>query len=94
LSVLSAHGIPRACVSHGVKRILWSLVLFSCIVAFLFQAKEIIERFFRYDVIVGVEVKFEKIQFPAVTVCNLNPYKHSLVQRFSKLPIYSKEAVR
>ncbi|KAK6038639.1 hypothetical protein COOONC_23856 [Cooperia oncophora] len=37
-------------------------------------------RFFRNDIIVGVEIRFEEMRFPAVTICNINPYKNSLAR--------------
>ncbi|KAH7715254.1 CBN-ASIC-1 protein [Aphelenchoides avenae] len=76
----SAHGIPRAWNSHGLKKCLWLLLFFFCFVAFIFQASQIVLRFMRNDKIVGVELKFENIPFPSVTVCNLNPYKNSLAR--------------
>uniref|UniRef100_A0A0N5A8Y1 C2H2-type domain-containing protein n=1 Tax=Syphacia muris TaxID=451379 RepID=A0A0N5A8Y1_9BILA len=72
----SAHGKPRVTSLHGLKRIFWSITLILCIIAFSFQAKEIVRKFFRYDVIVGVEVKFEIVSFPAVTqIATLNQTK-------------------
>ncbi|KIH49358.1 hypothetical protein ANCDUO_20567, partial [Ancylostoma duodenale] len=37
------------------------------------------------DIIVGVEIRFEEIRFPAVTVCNINPYKNSLARQTSSI---------
>ncbi|KAK6047906.1 hypothetical protein COOONC_14589 [Cooperia oncophora] len=34
----------------------------------------------RNDIIVGVEIRFEEMRFPAVTICNINPYKNSLAR--------------
>ncbi|EPB77821.1 hypothetical protein ANCCEY_03089 [Ancylostoma ceylanicum] len=39
----------------------------------------------RNDIIVGVEIRFEEIRFPAVTVCNINPYKNSLARQTSSI---------
>ncbi|MFH4980475.1 hypothetical protein AB6A40_007184 [Gnathostoma spinigerum] len=49
------------------------------------QAYLIVERFLRNDIIVGVELRFERIAFPAVTVCNLNPYKNSLARELGSM---------
>ncbi|KJH50605.1 degenerin [Dictyocaulus viviparus] len=78
---LSAHGIPRAYVSQGLRRTLWLLLFFFCFCAFGYQAYLIVLRFSRNDIIVGVEIKFEEIRFPAVTICNINPYKNSLARQ-------------
>lgn len=48
--------------------------------AFFIQAYLIVVRFLRNDIIVGVELKFENIPFPSVTVCNNNPFKNSLAR--------------
>uniref|UniRef100_A0A915EQN1 Uncharacterized protein n=1 Tax=Ditylenchus dipsaci TaxID=166011 RepID=A0A915EQN1_9BILA len=77
----SAHGIPRAFSSKTcLKKCLWLLLFFVCLTAFIVQAYQIVMRFFRNDIIVGVELKFENIPFPSVTVCNNNPYKNSLAR--------------
>ncbi|CAI4227594.1 unnamed protein product [Auanema sp. JU1783] len=81
----SSHGIPRAYESEGIRRKLWLLLFFSCLTCFCFQAYWIIEKFNKNDIIVGVEIKFEQIKFPAVTVCNINPYKNSLARQSSAI---------
>ncbi|KAK5975920.1 hypothetical protein GCK32_006768 [Trichostrongylus colubriformis] len=81
----SAHGIPRAYVSEGLRRVLWLLLFLTCLCAFGYQAYLIIMRFLRNDIIVGVEIKFEEIRFPAVTLCNINPYKNSLARQTSSI---------
>ncbi|KHJ93109.1 hypothetical protein OESDEN_06985 [Oesophagostomum dentatum] len=81
----SAHGIPRAYVSEGLRRVLWLLLFVLCLCAFGYQAYLIILRFLRNDIIVGVEIRFEEIRFPAVTVCNINPYKNSLARQSSSI---------
>ncbi|VDO24334.1 unnamed protein product [Haemonchus placei] len=81
----SAHGIPRAYVSEGLRRMLWLLLFLVCLCAFGYQAYLIIQRFQRNDIIVGVEIRFEEIRFPAVTICNINPYKNSLARQTSSI---------
>ncbi|KAF1770357.1 hypothetical protein GCK72_002175 [Caenorhabditis remanei] len=81
----SAHGIPRAYVSTGWRRYMWLLCFLFCLSCFGHQAYLIIERFNRNDIIVGVEIKFEEIKFPAVTVCNMNPYKNSAARELGAI---------
>ncbi|EGT32625.1 hypothetical protein CAEBREN_31807 [Caenorhabditis brenneri] len=95
----SAHGIPRAYVSTGWRRYMWLLCFLFCLSCFGHQAYLIIERFNRYhhcifpiisinfrnDIIVGVEIKFEEIKFPAVTICNMNPYKNSAARELGAI---------
>ncbi|CAI5438971.1 unnamed protein product [Caenorhabditis angaria] len=81
----SAHGIPRAYVSNGCRRWLWLSFFFICLFAFSYQAFLIIQRFNRNDIMVGVEIKFEEIRFPAVTICNMNPYKNSAAREIPEI---------
>ncbi|GMT28473.1 hypothetical protein PFISCL1PPCAC_19770, partial [Pristionchus fissidentatus] len=76
----SAHGIPRAYDSKGKRRLLWLILFFLCLGLFGQQAYWIVGRFRSKPIIVSVEIKFERIAFPSVTVCNLNPYKFSLAK--------------
>ncbi|KAK0425320.1 hypothetical protein QR680_009143 [Steinernema hermaphroditum] len=81
----SAHGIPRAFSTKGFRRCLWLILFFGCLCAFSMQAYMIVVRFLRNDIIVSVELKFERISFPAVSVCNINPYKNSLARMMGPL---------
>ncbi|CAI2303102.1 unnamed protein product [Caenorhabditis sp. 36 PRJEB53466] len=81
----SAHGIPRAYVSTGWRRYMWLLCFLSCLSCFVHQAYLIVNRFNRNDIIVGVEIKFEEIKFPAVTICNMNPYKNSAARELGAI---------
>uniref|UniRef100_A0AC35U936 Homeobox domain-containing protein n=1 Tax=Rhabditophanes sp. KR3021 TaxID=114890 RepID=A0AC35U936_9BILA len=81
----SAHGIPKAVSSNGKKRLLWLTVCSICLIAFCFQAHYIMQRFMANHKIVNVELKFENVEFPEITVCNLNPYKNSLARKMGSL---------
>uniref|UniRef100_A0A0N5BTK9 Degenerin del-1 n=1 Tax=Strongyloides papillosus TaxID=174720 RepID=A0A0N5BTK9_STREA len=81
----SAHGIPRAYNNKGLRRSLWLLLFLICVGAFFGQAYYLVAKFLRNDKIVSVELKFEKLEFPSVTVCNLNPYKNSLARTMGAL---------
>ncbi|CAJ0572237.1 unnamed protein product, partial [Mesorhabditis spiculigera] len=78
----SAHGLPRAYVSSGCRRALWLVLFFVCFSVFAYQATLIVVKFRRNDIIVNVEIKYKDIDFPSVTVCNLNPYKTSKALEF------------
>ncbi|TKR93385.1 hypothetical protein L596_007852 [Steinernema carpocapsae] len=80
-----AHGLPRAFGTKGFRRCLWVILFLGCLVAFSMQAYLIIVRFLRNDIIVGVELKFERIRFPSVSVCNINPYKNSLARNMGSV---------
>ena len=80
---LSAHGIPRVYTSRNfTKQSLWLLLFFSCLGAFSLQAFLIVKRFFRNDIIVGVELKFEVCTFE-----QLSFYDKFIFRTFHFLPL-------
>ncbi|KAI1725988.1 amiloride-sensitive sodium channel domain-containing protein [Ditylenchus destructor] len=74
----SAHGIPMiGQAPNRYYRIIWT-ALFICCVSMLFQnAKSVLNKYNRNEKIVDVQLKFDSAPFPAITLCNLNPYKAS-----------------
>jgi hypothetical protein len=72
----SAHGIPHiGSAQNSCLRIFWTLVFLASTGAFVSQMVLLIQKYLKYEVTVQTELKFEERSFPAVTVCNLNPYK-------------------
>jgi hypothetical protein len=48
----------------------------------IFQVTSIWLEYFRYDVVVSKTFKYQRqAVFPAVTFCNMNPVKRSIVER-------------
>lgn len=61
---------------------------------FVFQAINVVERYYRMDKITDIQLKFDTgnsliaylytdlilAPFPSITLCNLNPYKDSLLR--------------
>ncbi|KAH7727893.1 DEL-1 protein [Aphelenchoides avenae] len=85
-------------------RMLWvALSLFS-VGIFVYQCVLVLQKFQRKDKIVSVELQFESASFPAVTVCNLNPFKTHLARRVPEISetldayhqavTYSKDAAK
>ena len=77
----SANGIPRILTSTNVNRkIFWILSVLICSALFVYQTTEMILDVYSYPVTVSLQIKhFDQLQFPAVTVCNSNKFKASLV---------------
>ncbi|XP_068238635.1 degenerin-like protein asic-1 [Palaemon carinicauda] len=70
----SAHGIGKIYKSQGwARRLLWILVC-VCMVAFgTYQCYRVIAEYLTYPKKVSISIKEESVvEFPAVTVCNLN----------------------
>ncbi|XP_071964199.1 acid-sensing ion channel 2-like [Antedon mediterranea] len=81
----TAHGIPNILRSETtIGKIIWSL-LFSIAVGFLiYQSKELVEKFLTYPVDVQLDIEYNsELEFPAVTICNINPIRVSKLENVS-----------
>lgn len=70
----NTHGCRRIVVSRGrLRRFIWILLTLSAVGLILWQCAELLMNY--YSASVSVTVQFQKLPFPAVTICNINPYK-------------------
>lgn len=70
----NTHGCRRIVVSRGrLRRLLWILLTLTAVGLIVWYCAELILGF--YTASVSVQVQFHKLPFPAVTICNINPYK-------------------
>lgn len=70
----NTHGCRRIVVSRGrLRRFIWILLTLSAVGLILWQCAELLLNY--YSASVSVTVQFQKLPFPAVTICNINPYK-------------------
>ena len=70
----NTHGCRRIVVSRGrLRRLLWILFTLTAVGLIFWQCALLISSF--YTVSVSIKVHFQKLDFPAVTICNINPYK-------------------
>ncbi|KAB0384037.1 hypothetical protein FD755_005954 [Muntiacus reevesi] len=75
----NTHGCRRIVVSRGrLRRLLWILFTLTAVALIFWQCALLISSF--YTVSVSIKVHFQKLDFPAVTICNINPYKYSAVR--------------
>ncbi|CEF60105.1 Na+ channel, amiloride-sensitive family and Degenerin family-containing protein [Strongyloides ratti] len=75
------HGICHAATAPNYKwRIMWYSAFSICFLALIIQVFYLIRRYRMYEKTVDLDLKFESAPFPAVTICNLNPYKASAIQ--------------
>ncbi|XP_037671275.1 amiloride-sensitive sodium channel subunit gamma [Choloepus didactylus] len=75
----NTHGCRRIVVSRGrLRRLLWILFTLTAVALILWQCALLVLSF--YTVSVSIKVHFQKLDFPAVTICNINPYKYSVVK--------------
>ncbi|XP_008842042.1 amiloride-sensitive sodium channel subunit gamma [Nannospalax galili] len=74
----NTHGCRRIVVSRGrLRRLLWIAFTLTAVALIIWQCALLVFSF--YTVSVSIKVHFQKLDFPAVTICNINPYKYSAV---------------
>uniref|UniRef100_A0A9L0RBL4 Epithelial sodium channel subunit gamma n=1 Tax=Equus caballus TaxID=9796 RepID=A0A9L0RBL4_HORSE len=75
----NTHGCRRIVVSRGrLRRLLWILFTLTAVALIFWQCALLVISF--YTVSVSIKIHFQKLDFPAVTICNINPYKYSAVR--------------
>ncbi|XP_062820390.1 amiloride-sensitive sodium channel subunit gamma-like [Anolis carolinensis] len=87
------HGFRRMVVSRGhLRRALWTLLTLVAVGCLLYFCAQLVMNY--YVASVSVTVQFHKLPFPAVTICNINPYKYSTIkEHLSELDRETKMAL-
>ncbi|XP_017742697.1 PREDICTED: amiloride-sensitive sodium channel subunit gamma isoform X1 [Rhinopithecus bieti] len=90
----NTHGCRRIVVSRGrLRRLLWIGFTLTAVALILWQCALLVFSF--YTVSVSIKVHFRKLDFPAVTICNINPYKYSAVRHLlADLEQETREALK
>ncbi|KRY21788.1 Degenerin mec-4 [Trichinella patagoniensis] len=84
----TAHGVPRIGMATTKREgAFWTFVCVTSLTVFLFQLSLLIARFLRFETTTQVELKFETSLFPVVTLCNLNPYRNSLLKQVDQMKL-------
>uniref|UniRef100_A0AC34PWH4 Uncharacterized protein n=1 Tax=Panagrolaimus sp. JU765 TaxID=591449 RepID=A0AC34PWH4_9BILA len=75
----SAHGIPMiGSAPNRYYRAIWIVVFVFCMTMLYQNARSVVIKYNRCEKIVDIQLKFDTAPFPAITLCNLNPYKASV----------------
>jgi hypothetical protein len=85
VSDFSGHGLGNIFrAKYTVIRIVWIVCYFACFGYTVYSVTKSIRRFYKYEVAIETEIVREQpTDFPAVTVCNLNPFNE--VRAFQKM---------
>ncbi|XP_018021890.1 degenerin del-1 [Hyalella azteca] len=75
LETVTLDGISQTCgARHWLRRLVWLAFFTLCTVYGLMQCYEVYNEYIGYPKAVSVQLQTERpAQFPAVTLCNLNP---------------------
>jgi len=73
----SSHGFAHIKrVNNRPGKMIWLILTLLGIGVAMYHAYKVIEQYTRYDYNTLLDIKFDaNITFPAVTICNLNPYR-------------------
>ncbi|MFH4973780.1 hypothetical protein AB6A40_000489 [Gnathostoma spinigerum] len=82
----SSHGIPMlGQAPNTTYRCIWVILLFCCGCMFVYQAVSVVDKYNRADKITDIQLKFDTAPFPAITICNLNPYMDHAIKQIQKI---------
>uniref|UniRef100_A0A914PXE8 Uncharacterized protein n=1 Tax=Panagrolaimus davidi TaxID=227884 RepID=A0A914PXE8_9BILA len=82
----SAHGVPQIGRSRHYFCIgFWSIISLIGLGLLIWQTTLLILQYYSYDVAVQMSLKFDQRAFPAVTICNLNAFKKSVIYKDEKV---------
>lgn len=75
------HGLQYVFTSRTlVRRILWALFLVTAVVWFSFQSSKLLKKYFSYPATTKVSLVYEgSPEFPAISICNFNRFKRSVI---------------
>ena len=90
VEVSSCHGLPNIIrTQRYLIKIIWSLAFLTSLVYSVISIVNTINDFLNYDVVVNMElVQDFDLEFPAVTVCNYNPFDFSNDQAVRTIESY------
>ncbi|XP_013418967.1 acid-sensing ion channel 4 [Lingula anatina] len=82
----TAHGLPHVVRSHSsYRKVFWLLSAIMCLVGLIFQLEKIAVQFLTNPYAVSTYMEYAvELQYPAVTLCNLNPVRTSVLRQEAK----------
>ncbi|CAG2254625.1 unnamed protein product [Mytilus edulis] len=76
------HGINRIVSSkHVVGKLLWTCIVLTCIAVCFMQIYKLGVQYGSKQVNTKVSIRYQKVYFPAVSFCNLNPVSYSKMKQ-------------
>ncbi|KAM9305487.1 epithelial sodium channel subunit gamma [Gastrophryne carolinensis] len=76
----NTHGCRRIVVSKGrLRKWIWIVLTLIAVALIFWQCALLLMTY--YGVSVSITVNYQKLTFPALTICNMNPYKYSVIKK-------------
>ncbi|XP_038078588.1 amiloride-sensitive sodium channel subunit alpha-like [Patiria miniata] len=77
-----AHGIPNIKrAPNNFRKIFWTALFLTGVAMFIWQTSWLVTRYYSYGVDTKMEISSDRmVEFPAVTICNLNPIKSDFLE--------------
>ncbi|XP_038078279.1 amiloride-sensitive sodium channel subunit beta-like isoform X2 [Patiria miniata] len=87
LAESGAHGIPNIQRANSTcRRLVWTVLFLAGFGMFIYQGTVLVIKYYSYPINVNIEVRTpKKVQFPAVTWCNLNPIRKDALRDYADL---------
>lgn len=81
------HGLSYVVTGKSrLRRILWAVFLLMAIAFFSYQSISMLKKYFSFPNTTKVSLKYDSMpDFPAVTICNFNKYRSSVVKNLTSL---------
>ncbi|XP_063286697.1 amiloride-sensitive sodium channel subunit gamma [Pelobates fuscus] len=77
----NTHGCRRIVVSKGrLRKWIWIVLTLIAVALIFWQCALLLMSY--YSVTTSITVTFKKLDFPAVTICNMNPYRYSVMKKY------------
>ncbi|XP_060580389.1 FMRFamide-activated amiloride-sensitive sodium channel-like [Ruditapes philippinarum] len=74
------HGIPKIASSRQLSvKILWCIVVLAGTGVMTYQLVELFQTFYSNPIQTTVSLDFSTLQFPAISICNMNPVRKSKI---------------
>uniref|UniRef100_A0A8C5R6Z1 Sodium channel epithelial 1 subunit gamma n=1 Tax=Leptobrachium leishanense TaxID=445787 RepID=A0A8C5R6Z1_9ANUR len=90
----NTHGCRRIVVSKGrLRRWIWIALTLMAVALIFWQCSLLLMSY--YSVSTSITVTYKKLDFPAVTICNMNPYRYSVMKDYlAKLDTQTTQALK
>lgn len=77
--------------SNIVSRIIWIFLFLCGTAAVIWQLHGVINKYLEHPVATTISIGYSTLDFPTITICNMNPIRASMVSQDEQLEDYVEE---